>query len=61
MVPQTPYEREGPYPDSVGNVLFTCGAYERGDGDIRIIYGGGDTYVLAADVSKFELLAAMKK
>jgi len=39
-------------------VLFTCGAYERG-GDIRILYGGGDTYVLAADVSKAELLAAL--
>src|SRR5688500_10709542 len=34
MVPQTPWEIEGPYPDSVGNVLFTCGAYER-DGAIH--------------------------
>jgi predicted GH43/DUF377 family glycosyl hydrolase len=26
MRPETPWETEGPYPDSVGNVLFTCGA-----------------------------------
>ena len=59
MKPQTRWEIEGPYPDSVGNVLFTCGAYARG-GEIRIIYGGGDTYVLAADVSEAELLAALE-
>jgi predicted GH43/DUF377 family glycosyl hydrolase len=58
MVPQTPWEIQGPYPDSVGNVIFTCGAYER-DGNIRIIYGGGDTYVMAADVAKAELLRAL--
>jgi len=28
-------------------------------GVIRILYGGGDSYVLAADVSKAELLAAL--
>jgi beta-1,2-mannobiose phosphorylase / 1,2-beta-oligomannan phosphorylase len=58
MRPETPWETEGPYPDSVGNVLFTCGAYVHG-GVIRILYGGGDSYVLAADVSKAELLAAL--
>jgi predicted GH43/DUF377 family glycosyl hydrolase len=60
MKPQTTWEIEGPYPDSVGNVLFTCGAYERDD-DICIIYGGGDTYVMAADVSRAELLAALEE
>lgn len=59
MVPTTPYEIEGPYPDSVGNVLFSCGAYEK-DGDIYIIYGGGDTYVMAARVNRNELLEAMR-
>ena len=59
MKPETRWEIEGPYPDSVGNVVFACGAYER-EGDIRIIYGGGDTYVMAADVSKAELLAALQ-
>ena len=60
MKPQTTWEIEGPYPDSVGNVLFTCGAYERDD-DLCIIYGGGDTYVMAADVSRSELLAALDR
>jgi predicted GH43/DUF377 family glycosyl hydrolase len=58
MVPETKWEIDGPYPDSVGNVLFTCGAYER-DGEIHIFYGGGDTYVMAAKVSKSELLASL--
>jgi predicted GH43/DUF377 family glycosyl hydrolase len=59
MVPQTRWEIEGPYPDSVGNVVFACGAYER-EGRIHILYGGGDTYVMAASVSKAELLAALQ-
>jgi predicted GH43/DUF377 family glycosyl hydrolase len=59
MVPETRWEVEGPYPDSVANVLFTCGAYER-DGEIHILYGGGDTYVMAASFKTAELLAAME-
>lgn len=58
MVPETKWELQGPYPDSVGNVLFTCGAYER-NGEINIIYGGGDTYLMAAKVRKSELLASL--
>jgi len=27
MTPQTRWETEGPYPDSVGNVLFSCGRF----------------------------------
>lgn len=59
MVPQTPLEIDGPFPDSVGNVVFTCGAYER-DGQIVIFYGGGDTFILAASVDKEQLLEAMQ-
>ncbi len=58
MIPETTWEIEGPYPDSVGNVLFSCGAYER-NGEIVILYGGGDTYVMAAKVRKSELLASL--
>lgn len=58
MVPETKYEIEGPYPDSVGNVLFACGAYER-DEAYHILYGGGDTFVMAASVAKADLLGAL--
>jgi beta-1,2-mannobiose phosphorylase / 1,2-beta-oligomannan phosphorylase len=58
MIPETKFEIEGPYPDSVGNVLFSCGAYER-NGEIVILYGGGDTFVMAAKVRKSELLASL--
>jgi predicted GH43/DUF377 family glycosyl hydrolase len=58
MIPETKWEIEGPYPDSVGNVLFSCGAYER-NGEIVILYGGGDTYVMAAKVRRSELLASL--
>lgn len=58
MVPETTWEIEGPYPDSVGNVLFTCGAFEVDD-DICVVYGGGDTFVMAARVGKADLLAAL--
>lgn len=59
MVPETKFEIEGPFPDSVGNVLFSCGAYEIGD-DICILYGGGDTFVMAARVNKAALLDALE-
>jgi predicted GH43/DUF377 family glycosyl hydrolase len=59
MVPETTWEIEGPYPDSVGNVLFSCGAFER-DGEITILYGGGDTYVMAAKIRTDDLLAALR-
>jgi predicted GH43/DUF377 family glycosyl hydrolase len=58
MIPQTTWEIEGPYPDSVGNVLFACGAFERDD-HIHILYGGGDTFVMAASVAKADLLGAL--
>lgn len=59
MVPETRWELEGPYPDSVANVLFACGAYER-QGRIYIVYGAGDTYVMIASVAKDELLDALE-
>jgi predicted GH43/DUF377 family glycosyl hydrolase len=59
MVPQTPHELGAPVPDSVGNVLFPCGSYEY-RGDIYILYGAADTYVLAAKVNKRWLLDALE-
>jgi len=60
MVPETEVEINSPFPDSVGNVLFTCGTYEY-KGFIYIIYGGGDSYILAARVNKQKLLDELKK
>ncbi len=50
MQPETDFEVKGPFEDSVANVVFDCGAYVY-DGWIYIVYGGGDTYILAARVS----------
>jgi predicted GH43/DUF377 family glycosyl hydrolase len=58
MVPETKWEIEGPYEDSVGNVLFTCGAYEMED-EIHMLYTGGDTFVMAATIKKADLLAGL--
>jgi predicted GH43/DUF377 family glycosyl hydrolase len=59
MVPETDFEINGPYPESVANVLFTCGTYEY-RGDLYIIYGGGDSFILAAKVPKQELLRRLE-
>ena len=60
MVPETETEVDGPYPDSVANVLFTCGSYLFRD-DLYILYGGGDTYVIAARVKLAALLDALER
>ncbi|MHB0935073.1 MAG: glycoside hydrolase family 130 protein [Armatimonadota bacterium] len=60
MVPETQTEVDGPYPDSVANVLFTCGSYIFRD-DLYILYGGGDTYVMAARVPRTALLDALDR
>jgi predicted GH43/DUF377 family glycosyl hydrolase len=60
MVPETETEVDGPYPDSVANVLFTCGSYIYRD-DLYILYGGGDTYVMAARVKPAVLLEELEK
>jgi predicted GH43/DUF377 family glycosyl hydrolase len=60
MVPETPEELGSRSALQVQNVLFTCGSYEY-DSSIYIIYGGADTYTLAARVQKADLLAALAK
>jgi beta-1,2-mannobiose phosphorylase / 1,2-beta-oligomannan phosphorylase len=60
MSPQTSAELHSHSRLQVANVLFACGSYEL-DGCIYIIYGGADTYTLAARVQRAGLLAALEQ
>ncbi len=60
MTPETPAELHSHSALQVGNVLFACGSYEY-NGDIYIVYGGADTYTLAAHVSKPILFTALEQ
>ena len=56
LVPETPYELNSPWPhDKTLNCVFPCGSYEH-NGDIVLVYGGADAYVLAARLKRRELL-----
>jgi predicted GH43/DUF377 family glycosyl hydrolase len=59
MVPETPAELRSRSQLQVGNVLFACGSYEY-RGWITIIYGGADTYTLAARIEKRALLEHLR-
>lgn len=59
MRPETDFEVKGPFAESVANVVFACGAYVH-DGWIYMVYGGGDTYILAARVRLDELVEALQ-
>lgn len=58
MTPETRFEIEGPFPESVANVLFTCGSFVKGD-QLYIFYGGGDSYIMAARVPYAALVNAL--
>jgi predicted GH43/DUF377 family glycosyl hydrolase len=60
MVPETPAERRSRSALMVGNVLFACGSYEH-DGSVYVVYGGADTYTLAARVDRQALFAALDR
>ncbi|MCC6442729.1 MAG: hypothetical protein IT210_04625 [Armatimonadetes bacterium] len=60
MVPETEAEVKAPFSDSVANVLFICGSYEY-QRYIYMLYGGGDTYTLAARIEKEALLDCLEK
>jgi predicted GH43/DUF377 family glycosyl hydrolase len=60
MVPETEAELRSGSRLQVANVLFACGSYEYGD-DIYIVYGGADTYTLAARVNKAVLYDALDR
>jgi predicted GH43/DUF377 family glycosyl hydrolase len=59
MRPETDFEVFGPFPDSVANVVFACGSYVY-DGWLYVVYGGGDSYILAARTRFDELVAALE-
>ncbi len=59
MTPQTPAELRSHSALQVANVLFVCGSYEY-RGDIYLVYGGADTYTLAARVNKQAFFAALE-
>lgn len=54
MRPETDFEVRGPFEDSVANVVFACGSYVH-DGWLYVVYGGGDSYILAARIP-FQIL-----
>jgi len=56
MRPETDFEVRGPFEDSVANVVFTCGSYVH-DGWLYVVYGGGDSFILAARIN-FDLLVS---
>ena len=60
MRPQSQAELHSHSRLQVANVLFACGAYEL-EGNIVIVYGGADTYTLAAQVGRAELLEALEQ
>ncbi|RYG20496.1 glycosidase, partial [bacterium] len=60
MRPETDFEVNGPFPESVGNVVFACGAYVH-DGWLYLVYGGGDSFILAARMRFDTLIDALEK
>ena len=60
MVPETPEELRSESSLQVQNVLFACGSYEY-KGNLYIIYGGADTYLLAARIKTAELWRALEE
>lgn len=59
MTPQSPAELRSRSQLQVANVLFACGSYEYRD-QVYIIYGGADTYTLAARVPRDLLVEAVE-
>jgi predicted GH43/DUF377 family glycosyl hydrolase len=60
MVPETPEELRSESSLQVQNVLFACGSYEYKE-DLYIIYGGADTYLLAARIKTAALWRALEE
>ncbi len=55
MVPETPFERAPEDGRDPLHCVFPCGNYEHGE-HVHLVYGGRDSYVLAARVKKDALL-----
>ncbi len=56
MEPEYPYEKQGFY----GNVVFSCGAVERGD-SVIIYYGASDEYTAGARTSIGKIMSTLKQ
>ena len=52
LEPEEPYEKDGYVPD----VVFTCGAIEEDNGELKIYYGGADTCVCLATAKITDLV-----
>lgn len=59
MRPETDFEVNGPFAESVANVVFSCGAYVH-EGWLYIVYGGGDSYILGARLRLDDLVSALE-
>ncbi|MDO8588949.1 MAG: hypothetical protein Q7T82_18135 [Armatimonadota bacterium] len=60
LEPETPYEVNSPWPQPTKlNCIFPAGSFEY-KGDIILVYGGADAYVLGARINKRELLAYLE-
>lgn len=60
MRPKTSAERKSPSALKVSNVLFACGSFRLND-DLVIVYGGADTYTLAAKVNWDGLVSRLER
>jgi len=56
LAPEAPYEVEGFF----GNVVFTCGAIAKPDGQVIIYYGAADKCIAAAETSIDYLLETLQ-
>jgi len=56
LSPREDYERVG----DVGNVVFACGAVVEENGEIKVYYGGADTYLCVATADFAKLVAFTK-
>lgn len=56
MQPEADYEIRGFY----GNVVFSCGAVELGDGDIMLYYGASDESTAGAVIGRQEIFDTLK-
>ena len=52
LSPREKYERVG----DVNNVVFACGAIVEPDGEVKIYYGGADTYIAIATIQMDKLI-----
>ncbi|MDO8683421.1 MAG: hypothetical protein Q7N50_08070 [Armatimonadota bacterium] len=60
LEPETPYELNSPWPHARNlNCIFPAGSYEY-NGDVILLYGGADAYVLGARFNKNDLVSYLE-